>query len=415
MVELRAAVRRHARACGRLLGLLLLAAAKVQAQAVSLEGLLQVWYTRSSNDDLRRGRTGVAPNTYYDLRTTFTEDSFHVRRTEIKLVADVTEKVSAAIMVDPSIGLRGGDVLQDAVMIVKLTTRFELRAGQMKTLQTYEGLASSGSLLFAERGQLTRQFGDIRDRGAVAAYSFGNLRHPAVRISAGVFNGSGKAADANPHKDAVARLELRPNATHEVGLYGLLGETDQPDGRERVPLVLAGDRAPGPPAILENRDRTANLGAYWVIRRGGFEAASEVIGGLLGRRRPTLGTATGPARREHLDQRFLALQATAAYAHGSHRVALRYDRFDANAGHDHYMAHDPYTGPAEGGRQGADFTPAFKELSASYAYAFDALRPAAAKLQVTYVRRSRNFLLPPPGETGSRGGDSLVALFQVAF
>jgi hypothetical protein len=202
---------------------------------------------------------------------------------------------------------------------------------------------------------------------------------------------------------------------HEIGIYGLLGATDQPDGEERVALTLAGERAPPALAVLQSKDRTTNLGAYWVLRRGGFEAGLEAMGGLLGRRRPTVGTSTGPARREHLYQRFLGVQVTAAYARGPHTLAIRYDRFDANAGGARYTSYDPYRETSPGVSRGADFTPAFTEISTSYGYAFDPLRPGNAKLQLTFVHRSRNFLLPAPGEAGSQGGDSLVALFQVAF
>jgi hypothetical protein len=182
-----------------------------------------------------------------------------------------------------------------------------------------------------------------------------------------------------------------------------------------VAAALAGENAPTAAAVRDAADRTRQLGAFYALVQGPLRLELEALGGLLGRRNPTLAASPGPARREHLDQRFLGFAATAASSAGRHTVAVRWDRLIDNWGRRFHTSFDPYRQSAPGVPREADFTPTFTELSLGWSFALDAEKPNTAKLQATYVHRSQGFLLPPPGEIGRRGGDSLVLLFQAEF
>ena len=87
----------------------------------------------------------------------------------------------------------------------------EVEAGQFKTLQTYEGNISSSALLFAERSQLGRAFGDKRDHGIVGSYTFSEPKDFASRVSLGVFNGMSDAINGKGN-DPHALVKVKPAA-----------------------------------------------------------------------------------------------------------------------------------------------------------------------------------------------------------
>ncbi len=141
---------------------------------VKLSGLVQVWYTQATWDAFRASDLLVPPNRYYNLRAEFWENDFDVRRAEVKLTVKPIPEVEAEVMIDPSLDTAPlSNILQDVALTLRPIPRLELKAGQFKTGQTYEGLLNSGALVFAERGQITRVFGDVRDRGAVLSWLFG--------------------------------------------------------------------------------------------------------------------------------------------------------------------------------------------------------------------------------------------------
>jgi len=101
----------------------------------------------------------------------------------------------------------------------------------MKRARTL-GVTSSTELLFAERSQLGRMFGDKRDRGV----AFGDPKAFSGKVTAAVFNGmndatSSKANDTNTNtqKDFVFRLEFSAAKLHKFGAYTLQGSTDVAD------------------------------------------------------------------------------------------------------------------------------------------------------------------------------------------
>jgi len=376
---------------------------------VRLNGLVQAWGDLAIGGELRLDAPDVPANRYYNLRAEFREDGFVLRRAEVRVGGSVVPSVEFAVMLDPAIGT--GSILQDAYVTLKPGRRWAFRAGQLKTLQTYEGLLSSAELLFIERAQASRVFGDTRDRGGTGSLTFGDPERLAATAWAGAFNGSGKSDDQNRWKDAVARVEVRRGPRHLFGVYGLRGRSDLADAR--VPLTFPGSRGPEPSAVVASADLTTNLGGFYVFQTGSWHASLEAVTGRWGRRQPALGPTPGPARREHLDQRFVGMTLTGAYHWRRYALAVRHDVFDANAGDRWYGPTNPYRDPAAG--SGGDFSPRFHESTAGVTAALVPDVPHRALLRVNYVRRSRNVLQPRDGQGGPRGGDSLVGLVQVAF
>lgn len=393
-----------------------------RAQAPKISGLVQVWYSQMLDNNLRLN-TPYAK--YYNLRGEFTENTFSIRRSEIKLSGSITGDVDYEVMVDPSIntGTSNPSILQDAAIVYKMGGGFEAKLGQFKNLQTFEGVTSSSEIMFAERAQLARQFGDKRDRGLALSYGFGDPKEFGGKATLAFLNGmndsvSGKGNDTNGQKDLVARLDLNYGRTMKFGFYTLQGSTDQADKGGLAAKTFAGAAAALPTAvqILDNKDKTTNMGAFYVYQDTTWLVSAELMTGLLGRRFASVG-ATGAAARQHLDQKYMGYWLTGGYTTGNHTFLLRYDTANYNSGDNWYTAYNPYKESAPGVSLGSDFTPKYTEISAGYLYAFKPEKLKAANIKVNYVTRSKNFLLPraSAAQTGEQGGDTLVVAFQVAF
>lgn len=397
---------------------LAIAATPAMAQAPKISGLVQVWYTQMLDSNLRLNSASTAPNKYYNLRSEFQENTFAIRRTEIKLSGKVTDEVEYEAMIDPTIS--SGSILQDAAIKYAFPFGAELKVGQFKSLQTLEGLTSSSELLFVERSQLGRVFGDDRQRGGVVSFGFGDPKDFSAKLHLGVFNGAGKGNDGNAQKDVVARLEMGYEKAHKFGFYTLQGSTDVKD-------VTSIGIAPVPPAgwptqaeIYEGKDKTSNMGAYYQFQTADWYASAELITGLLGRRFPTLAAAAPGLKREHLDQKFMGYHVTVGYTFDRHTVLARYDFMNYNSGDQWHVAYNPYKETAVGTPRlvnGAvvDYTPKFTEITLGYLYAFKPDKVKAANLKLNYTARSKNFLVPRAGQTGEQGGDTVSVAFQIAF
>lgn len=371
-------------------------------------GLLQIWYSQMLDSNLRLNSAG---SPYYSPRADFKENTFAIRRSEIRFSGEIVKGVTWTVMIDPM--NQPGNPLQDLDLTYGFGNGLELSVGQYKiNSQTLEGLTSSADLMFAERSQIGARIGDKRDRGAKLAYAFGDPKGFRGKASFIVANGntevaSGKANDSNAGKDYAFRLEFWQGKAHNFGLYALQGSTDVKDADPGYrALTFAG--GPAAQAVLDNRDKTSNLGAFYAYRQGPWRLEAEFITGLLGRRYPSVGILAGAAKREHLDQKFLSYVLSGSYVTGKHTFGLRYDFSDWNSGDQWYGA-NPYK------KATGDFTPQFTEITAGYTYAIDPAKPRAANIKVNYINRSKNFLLPRAGQTGEQGGDTLVAAFQVAF
>jgi len=395
-----------------------------QAQDVKLSGLVQVWYTQMLDSNLRLNSVA----NYYNLRSEYKENAFNIRRTEIKAAGKIVDGVKFEVMLDPSIATSATNpmILQDAAIEFELAPGFDFKIGQFKTLQTMEGLTSSSEILFAERSQLGRGFGDKRDRGAVLSYAFGDPKEFGAKLSVGAFNGmsdaiSGKGNDTNAGKDGVLRLDMNVGKEHKFGVYTLQGTTDVKDTTGTAIAANPGGLWPTQQAIYDNKDKVQNVGAFYEFQNDSWIANAEYITGTLGRRNPTLAAASPTVKREHLDQKFIGYYVTGGYKMGNHTLLARYDMMNYNSGDNWYTAYNPYTETAVGvplqvNGAPVDYSPKFTEITLGYTYAFKPEKVKAANIKVNYINRSKNFLKPyGTTQTKEQGGDTLMVAFQVAF
>jgi len=405
---------------------LALAAPHLSAQTVKVGGDVQFWYTQLADNKLRLNSSVTPGNSagYYNLRSEFKENTATIRRAEIKFSGTVVEGVEYEVMLDPSIsvGTTNPVILQDAFIALKLLPGMEMKVGQFKNLQTYEGLTSSTEILFAERSQLGRMFGDKRDRGLALSQTFGAPGSFAGKATLAVFNGmndaiSGKGNDVNAQKDFVGRLEFAMGKTQKFGVYTLQGSTDQVDktGISTAPVPLP--YWPTQADVYGNKDKTTNSGAFYAYQDGTWTFTTEYMTGLLGRRFPTLGTAI---KREHLEQKFAGYYATGGYTTGKNTILLRYDLMNFNSGNQWYTPYNPYTQTAPGtailaNGAAVDYAPKYTEMTLGYTYAWNPKAVKAANLKLNYIARSKNFLKPFTGQTGEQGGNTLVAALLVSF
>jgi hypothetical protein len=389
------------------------------AQAPTVSGLVQVWYSQMMDANLRAN----TPANYYNLRSEFRENGFSIRRFELKVNGKIVDNVEYETMIDPAINTSATNptILQDAAIRVTLLPGLEVKMGQFKNLQTYEGLVSSSELLLVERSQMGRVFGDKRDRGAAVSCAFGDPKGFGAKLSVAAFNGmndalAGKGPDTNAQKDLVARLDLNLGKEHKFGAYTLQGGTDVADKTGMAIAANPGGAWPSQAAVYGNKDKTTNLGAYYAFQNESIHVSAEYLTGLLGRRFPTLAASGAAVKREHLDQKFTSFYVTGGYTVGNHNFFARYDLANYNSGDQWYSVTNPYKqNPTTGALTGTDYSPKFTETTFGYLYAFRPDKFKAANLKVNYILRSKNFLKPLAPQTTEQGGDTLVVAFQVAF
>lgn len=197
---------------------------------MKINGLLQFWYQ------------------FDDSATP--DDTFRLRRSEIKLSGEITPMALWAVMIDPAqvreddtttVNIDGTNViksvgrksvLQDFFATYKLhpTTLFDL--GQYKVPFGMEGLMSSAELDLIERAMLTSQlkWADYRDIGATYKGDF-KIESAKIQPAVGVYNGEGQnKLDANNPPAYVARLVVKPyeDYLHLGGAYydGKVGSSE---------------------------------------------------------------------------------------------------------------------------------------------------------------------------------------------
>jgi phosphate-selective porin len=407
---------------------LALLALPLSAQAtIKFGGDVQLWYTQSADTNLRwnSSATPGLSSGYYNLRGEFKENTFSVRRSEIKVSGSIVEGIEYEAMFDPSISVSTTNptLLQDVFMLWKAGAGFEVKVGQFKNLQTYEGLMSSTEILFAERSQLGRMFGDKRDRGVALSFGAGDPKGFSTKLTAAIFNGmndaaSGKANDTNAQKDLALRAEFTYGKAHKFGVYTLQGSTDAADKSGYTIAALPAPYWPTQADIYDNKDKTTNAGGFYAYQDGTWTLTAEYMTGLLGRRFATLGVAS--PKRESLDQKFVGYYLTGGYTTGNHTILVRYDLMNFNSGDKWYTSYNPYTQSAPNtpilvNGAAVDYTPKYTELTLGYTYAWIPERVKAANLKLNYIARSKNFLKPYLTQTGEQGGNNFVAAFLVAF
>lgn len=415
----------------RLAGVAALLAAgftQAQAQDVKLTGvLIEFWQTQMLDSNLRNNSTAAAgASKYYGLDSRFTENTFAVKRAEIYLNGKITDDVSWNLMFDPnnSTSSVGNNVLHDAVITWKIGNGFSVKAGQFKMPTTYEAtMVAATNILFFERNQINRVFGDKRDRGVWGIYAFGDPKGWNGKFNVAVSNGTtddgsaGKNNDVNAQKDWTTRLELAYGPEHKFGAYYREGLTNLKNSTYNAASAWTTAGYVSATQIKDNKDKTTLLGAYYAFDNATWHASAEMATGLLGRRFPTLfAAATTNPSREHLDQKFLGYAIDGVYKMGRHWFTARYDVLNYNTGDDWYTATNPYTtNVATGLPTGNDLEPKYTEITVGYNLLFNPGKYSAGKLKLDYVHRSKNFLLPRAGQTGEQGGDSLVASLMIGF
>jgi phosphate-selective porin len=259
------------------------ASVSTRAGRLQIGGLLQVWAYSIQNDSngvIDLGQVIVGPGSTAVHNEEADNDSFRIRRAEIRFALDIHENVSAHIMVDaareatsfpsfPSnqgstitgdhdaiffnpcecdtgifdprqIGAGGGvanRILQDAYINYHgVLPHHDISIGQMKRRLGEEGTRDSAELDFVERAMIT-QPAELRDIGLLI---HGDWMDGRVQYWGGAFNGPGSAfqsrsnrSDDNDAKDGTFSIQARPFWNHdcfgslEVGysiLYGVGGE-----------------------------------------------------------------------------------------------------------------------------------------------------------------------------------------------
>lgn len=225
------------------------ASATTNAGKLSISGLLQVWYYSIQND--RRGLfDDHKVNDISDTNEASDNDSFRVRRAQLRFTLDLTENITSVVMFDPSreatsfpilpsnqglfkrlpnsatggtvSGVQSGvgaapRILQDAyIHYHDVVPHHDFMIGQFKPPFGEEGLLPNRQLDFVERSFIG-QIGDGRDLGATVHGSWVDER---VQYWVGVFDGAGNyfqsagqqqnRSDDNDAKDLALRFLVRP-------------------------------------------------------------------------------------------------------------------------------------------------------------------------------------------------------------
>jgi phosphate-selective porin len=233
---------------------------------VKFNGLFQAWYAG--------GNRGF-------------NDTFRIRRAELKFTGDLLPKVRWTVMLDLAKALSlnttsssiGGTsvirdvsvnqssrILQEAFVTLSYFKRANVNIGQFKLPVSQEALQSSSALDTIERALFLTDrarggaLGDVRDFGVMA---FGPL-NKQVDYQIGVFNGSGETpndVDRSDQKALAGRLVFRPDFIKglQVGGSGVWGN---------------GQRSTNP-----RRDR---LGAELVYERQRLKFKTELMTGVDG-------------------------------------------------------------------------------------------------------------------------------------
>jgi hypothetical protein len=248
---------------------------------LTISGLVQIWYYSIQNDNLGFFGSRTPALLGGDTNEGKDNDSFAIRRTELKFNMDIHENVTAVVMFDPAAGFRGrpgfntnlGTSLREATLTApdvtadSATTRLQdafvnyhgviphhdFTLGQFKPyIPTTNG--SSASLDFVERSMIG-QLNDARDIGIQAhgtwwddrfQYWLGAFNTPTSYLAPANQN----RADNNDAKSFAARVQLRPLWKDEKwgslelsgGVqFAFTGEAGEPGGTDGLNITGTDD------------------------------------------------------------------------------------------------------------------------------------------------------------------------------
>ena len=180
-------------------------------------------------------------------------DTFWIRRSELKLSGRISSKADWAVMIDPAKTLKlttsktagnvtdvsvdqSSKILQDAWVGYQFTPQVRAEVGQQKVPFSYEGLHSASALDVIERALFLSvgKYGDIRDIGLQVKGKWDQ-----VQATAAVMNGEGESQnnkDSNPQKAVGGRVVFAPTKVKglQVGVSGLTEIAPNENRRDRV-------------------------------------------------------------------------------------------------------------------------------------------------------------------------------------
>ena len=218
---------------------------KVADGELKFGALLQAWYVADDSE----ASTG---NNY--LGNTTGNNTFRLRRAELKMSGKITKTWGFEVMIDPAKSQTfsaGGDdkILQDVAVTYIGLTGHEFAMGQKKIAISEEGLRSSSELDFAERSRITRIIGDARQGGLFYKGEFSEKLGAYASVTNGTL--SNVTDDSNDTLFSAARLDFKPVKGMVVGVSGGTGGTQLDhrtrdrvaahfrwDGTETLPLWL---------------------------------------------------------------------------------------------------------------------------------------------------------------------------------
>jgi hypothetical protein len=253
---------------------------------LEIQGLVQVWYQSVQND--QRGVTTEAtsfnpqPQIAPEVNDGNDNDTFRIRRTELRAFIDITPNVVGFVMIDPArqhnpsfypvptlprhntlsgnfANLQTGQItdgiprlLQDAyISFIDVVPHHYFTVGQFKPPAGEEAWRNTAQLDFVERSMVTG-INNVRDMGAMVS---GFWLQNRVTYAFGLFNGpsgtvlsdpeiveAGNRSDDNDAKDFAWRITARPVwsttkwygrlevGTHRTdGVHGEGGQEFDPD------------------------------------------------------------------------------------------------------------------------------------------------------------------------------------------
>ncbi|HYG73722.1 MAG TPA: porin [Planctomycetota bacterium] len=223
---------------------------------LEIQGLLQIWYQSVQNDNLGITTEPLSfnpnPRRLQEQNELLDNDTFRIRRTELRFSIEVNENISAFFMIDPArehnpmfypmptlprhnvpsganVPFAEGFIpqadlkprlLQDAyISFDGIVPHHSFAIGQFKPPSGEEASRNSGQLDFVERSMVTG-INNVRDIGAMVS---GYWLEDRVRYAFGLFNGpsgtifsdpevveAGNRSDDNDEKDLAVRLAVRP-------------------------------------------------------------------------------------------------------------------------------------------------------------------------------------------------------------
>ncbi|MEK6372237.1 MAG: porin [Acidobacteriota bacterium] len=237
-------------------------------------------------------------------------DTFRIRRAELRVSGDLTRKFGWVLMIDPAKSLtvssgtvnQASRVLQDAFITVAVPHGATVQFGQYRVPLSREGVEPVVTLDTVERALFLADrarggnYGDIRDIGVSLRGTLGGRYDYHV----GVFNGSGESqndTDREDRKAVVGRFVARMPGGLRLGASGAWGgaaEVGRPR-RDRLggellytrgPVKLAAELMTGRDGALERRGFYAHAGYRFrprlegIVRVDGWDPDTSRDGGL---------------------------------------------------------------------------------------------------------------------------------------